>query len=450
MTYVTGDATRAYNSTEYYQAAVSDDRPGNVAKLRQYRREFVYLRPEDSGEAEYVVVYDRVGVTAPEFSGENTKLLFHFLEEPNLDVEGQLLTPGELLHHGARQLTVRSGNARLDMDFLFPEQRNVRKVGGRGVKDFWVFDQNYNWHWSEEEASLGPVTDFEPEPYGEWRVELEPADDALDHTFLTVLRPTEDGEKQRITVLAAGDTWGESALIRGSNEEVLVSFARSEDGWRRFVSNRIDLPVELGTKPLRFYVFNCQPHAKYSFETNISGGGTRISMVENQDGSFVSSSQGVLSGVLFDPQSGRETFTDWVRRWLPEGSVSDPSIATHDSDGDGLSNLVEFVWKLDPVQTDDELPEVARLSLDSDRSVWSLTASIPSVARLDVELVLEWSDDLGSWHADGLPSAGVAVLADGTLETIFSHRALYRWPIRRADVMTGTRYYRLAYRLLTP
>jgi hypothetical protein len=68
MTYVVGDATNAYNSEAFNQASFDPNRPGNVAKLRRFQRELVYLRPDPSGsDEEFFLLYDRVGVTNPEY-----------------------------------------------------------------------------------------------------------------------------------------------------------------------------------------------------------------------------------------------------------------------------------------------------------------------------------------------------------------------------------------------
>ncbi|MBI3952174.1 MAG: DNRLRE domain-containing protein [Acidobacteria bacterium] len=80
-TYVLGDATKAYNNPTYNQATYPN-LSGNGAKVSRFQREFVYLRPTVNGQRstdDYVVIFDRVGVTQAAFSGENTKLLFHTL-----------------------------------------------------------------------------------------------------------------------------------------------------------------------------------------------------------------------------------------------------------------------------------------------------------------------------------------------------------------------------------
>ncbi|MBI3959272.1 MAG: DNRLRE domain-containing protein, partial [Chloroflexi bacterium] len=195
-TYALGDATKAYNNPSYNQA-MDTGFSGNTAKVSRFQRELVYLRPgatvdargQSQAAGEYVVIFDRVGVTQAAFSGANTKLLFHTLAEPAVNGAPTTITPGETLYAGADLATVTSGDGKLFIKSLLPAARNLRKVGGRGVKSFWVFDANYDWHWATDEAQPRPINDFEEIPYGEWRLELEPADTALAHNFLTVLHP---------------------------------------------------------------------------------------------------------------------------------------------------------------------------------------------------------------------------------------------------------------------
>jgi hypothetical protein len=77
------------------------------------------------------------------------------------------------------------------------------RVGGRGQKAFWVFSQNYDWQWSAGELQPRPVNGFEDLPYGEWRLELEPGDTALEHNFLTVVDLT-PGAGYQLTSLLEG------------------------------------------------------------------------------------------------------------------------------------------------------------------------------------------------------------------------------------------------------
>ena len=215
-TYFRADATAAYNNPSYNQA-MDTALTGNIAKVQRFQREFVYLRPALAGGGDYVVLYDRVGVTEAAFSGENTKLLIHTLVEPAVDGSPVQVSPGETFYGGARAATVdlpeavatalNAGTAaRLHVRVLRPAAVNLRVVGGRGEKASWAFGENYDWHWSAAETQPRPSNDFEPLPYGEWRLEIEPADTALEHNFLTVLHPSEPAAAlpATSTILAGG------------------------------------------------------------------------------------------------------------------------------------------------------------------------------------------------------------------------------------------------------
>ncbi len=187
-TYALGDATAAYNNPSYNQA-MDTDLNGNIAKVRRFQREFVYLRPYRA-ERDYLVLFDRVTVVSPTFSYSNTKLLFHTLYTPTVSGTAVEISPGETLYPSANSAVITSGNGKLFIEVLLPPAHNIRRVGGREQKAFWVFDNNYDYHWNSGEPQPRPVNDYENFPYGEWRLELEPADGNLSHNFLTVLHPT--------------------------------------------------------------------------------------------------------------------------------------------------------------------------------------------------------------------------------------------------------------------
>lgn len=193
-TYILGDATAAYNNPAYCQA-MDTALAGNTAKVSRFAREFVYLRPAPGQEnlpgAECVFLLDRVGVTDPAYSGANTKLLFHTVGRPEVLGTATPVSPGEDLFAGADSAMADWDNGRLYIRRLLPATADFRRVGGRAQKAFWVFGLNHDWHWDPSEPQPRPVTDFDDFPYGEWRLELEPADTGLEHAFLTVLFPTD-------------------------------------------------------------------------------------------------------------------------------------------------------------------------------------------------------------------------------------------------------------------
>ncbi|HMN27587.1 MAG TPA: DNRLRE domain-containing protein [Caldilineaceae bacterium] len=299
--YALGDATKAYNNPTYNQA-MDTNLSGNVAKVSRFQREFVYLRPQPlagkgqpgATAGEYLVLFDRVGVTQPGFSGQNTKLLFHSLNEPTVAGTPNPVSPGETLYANAGQATVAAAEASLTLKVLLPLSHHLRKVGGRGDKAFWVFDANYDWHWDAGEAQPRPINDFEAEPYGEWRLELEPADTALEHNFLTVLHPTLSGTVDMpattlITTGLSGAHVADPALNR------LVLFSAANDGSPP--TGPILYSYQPTTRTLNL-LFDLTPGARYQLSVESINNRQQVELAPKTSGQYQVSQQGVLSFTL--------------------------------------------------------------------------------------------------------------------------------------------------------
>jgi len=289
--YVLADATAAYNTPAYNQAEGAD-LPGNVAKVMRFQRELVYLRPSDGWEHEAVVLHDRVGVTDPSFSGANTKLLFHMQNEPEVDGTGTEVSTGETLFSQAQEAVVTtSGGARATIRFLLPPGHNVRRVGGRGVKAFWVFDANYDWQWEESEPQPRPVNDFEDVPWGEWRLELEPADTALDHNFVTVILPDATGSATAPATVAVVSQEVEGVLIGGPERAQAVLFSASDIG--RPLASPFSYTVAVAGR-VQHTVLDLVPASRWTLAVSPSGGGVAISLAPAGGGALVASPAGIL------------------------------------------------------------------------------------------------------------------------------------------------------------
>lgn len=296
-TYALGDATQAYNNPTYNQA-MNTSLSGNTAKVSRFLREFVYLRSGSAaGMGDYVVIFDRVGVTAPAFSGQNTKLLFHTLNQPVVNGSSTLVSPGETLYTGSDLATAVSGSAKLFMKTLLPAAHNLRVVGGRGSKAFWVFGSNYDWHWSAGEAQPRPINDFEDVPYGEWRIELEPADTALEHNFLNVLYPTASTTvNMPATTLISADKLSGAFIADASLNRAVLFSATSSGSAPAGVLTYHYMP----TAQTHNLIFDLTPGARYSMSAARVGALLTVTLTPNAAGSFQASSQGVLS-FLLDP-----------------------------------------------------------------------------------------------------------------------------------------------------
>lgn len=296
-TYAFGDATKAYNNPQYYQAQ-NTSYTQNVPKVTRFQREFVYLRPrapENALSNDFLVLYDRVGVASTSFSLANTKLLFHTLGMPTVDGTPTVISPGETLHAAATEAVAAAGSGKLFLKVLAPAQRNLRVVGGRGVKSFWVFGQNYDWHWSADEAQPRPISDYDPLPYGEWRMELEPADDALDHNFLTVLYPTSSTTAgMPPTTLVSGPGLAGAHIADPSRNRVVL-FSSAADG--SAIAGTISYSYQ-PTATTTHLILDLTPGSTYNLTATLNNGTQVVTLTPAVGGAYKASSQGALSFVL--------------------------------------------------------------------------------------------------------------------------------------------------------
>lgn len=316
--YALGDATKAYNNPTYNQAM--DGFSGNVAKVSRFQREFVYLRsltlPPQSSQAgqtgEYLILFDRVGVTDEDFSGANTKLLFHTLNEPTVNGTATTVSPGETLYSNATLATATSGDGKVFIQTLLPANHNIRKVGGRGQKSFWVFGDNYDWHWDANEAQPRPINDFEDTPYGEWRLELEPADTELEHNFLTVLHPTASDVVAAPAMSLITGAGIAGVHIADPTQDRVVLFSSANDG--SIAQGAIVYSFEPLTRT-QHLLFDLTPGVRYRVSNTQSGGVQTVTLTPDANGPAQVSTQGVLSFVL--GTDGEPEPTDTIGAYLP-------------------------------------------------------------------------------------------------------------------------------------
>ena len=298
--YALGDLTKAYNNPSYNQA-MDTSMAGNTAKVKRFQRELVYLRavPSPGGATaadgrDYLILYDRTGVTQPGFSGPNTKLLFHVMNEPSVSGLGQAISPGETFYAGANLAAAVNGPGKLYINVLAPPAHNLRVVGGRGQKSFWVFNGNFDWHWDTDEAQPRPVTEWDPIPYGEWRLELEPADNGLDHNFLTILQPTAaSAAAVPVVHLAGAHVEGVHILDPAANRVVL--FASAVDGGTVDGTVSYDYAPTADTNTL---IVDLPPGQHYTLVAAASPTGRAVTLAPTGAGPLVANAAGALSFVL--------------------------------------------------------------------------------------------------------------------------------------------------------
>jgi hypothetical protein len=156
--YIAGDITQAY-----------------TAKVSQVTRSMVALDTRDSTYPASLVVFDRVRSAKPEF--KKTWLL-HSIQEPNVTDQSATV--------------VRDGGpygGKLFLESLLPSGATITKVGGPG-KEFWVHSLGRNF----------PVHKPPPAEPGAWRIEISPAQPALEDRFLHVLTVADAGTRPKAPV----------------------------------------------------------------------------------------------------------------------------------------------------------------------------------------------------------------------------------------------------------
>lgn len=151
--YTIGDATSGYN--------------GSTHKASQVLRKFLYVRPD------LFVVYDKV-------ISKDTSIVPKFvLHSVNtLSVNGtpkEIASNAEYHYSDGNTLTLDNGKGRLFSKTLLPIFPVIEKIGGRGLRDFWVEGANY------------PAGSNE---YGLWRAEITSPTPSVYTEFLTALYAT--------------------------------------------------------------------------------------------------------------------------------------------------------------------------------------------------------------------------------------------------------------------
>ena len=179
------------------------------------------------------------------------------------------------------------------LQFLAPSARNLRKVGGPGQKAFWVFGENYDWNWSPDEEQPRPTTNFDTEPYGEWRLELEPGDSASSTASspCSIPRPRRRSQMPPTHLVEGEHLTG--AHIADSALNRVVAFSAAPDG----AAPEGSLVYRFRPTARSFHLIaNLTPQARYSLVARAAR--TRevtVRLIPDPQGTRVVGPQGVLS-----------------------------------------------------------------------------------------------------------------------------------------------------------
>lgn len=186
FTYVASDATSCYGD-----------------KCTEAVRQFVFLYPD------YIIVYDRVGASDPSYRKE---WLLHTQNEPVMKKD---------------LMMADSRDGRLFCQTLLPADAKMRLVGGEG-KEFLAGDTNYaldsvyvaQCRDAAEKTGRGPY-------WGEWRLEVEPAQAEADDRFLHVLTAASVERKKPVEAKYVRDVGRDGVTLKVDGQKVTFWFNRT-------------------------------------------------------------------------------------------------------------------------------------------------------------------------------------------------------------------------------
>ncbi len=136
-----------------------------------------------------------------------------------------------------------------------------------------------------------PVNDFENTPWGEWRLELEPADTGLEHGFLTVILPDRTGRSAPPATTAVSGTGVEGVLVRWADGADAVLFSATDDG--EPLPGTVEYTVP-GTVPVRHTVLDAPPGSRWSRTITNSLGTVTVALARDGAGELTATETGIL------------------------------------------------------------------------------------------------------------------------------------------------------------
>jgi hypothetical protein len=165
--YLAGDATRAYT---YPWSGIGDN---PARRVEEAVRQIVFLKPD------FVIVFDRVEATRPEFI-KSWLLHTHTPAAWFADNAHTKAGDGIVALPESGPYEFEHGDGRMTVWPLLPSARAVRSVGGAGY-ECWIDDpasKSGGKNYGLDAAQAGP-------PH--WRIEVSPTTRATRHCFLTVI-----------------------------------------------------------------------------------------------------------------------------------------------------------------------------------------------------------------------------------------------------------------------
>ena len=216
FTYVSTDLTDAYNRPDH-------DDGGSGGKVRSVKREFVYLPRTDM-----LLVRDRIVSVDPRYT---KKWILNTVTRP--DIENARVLKGTatdgILESASDIVRVENGKGRLIDQKILPRQSVTRLVGGANHK-FYVEvdgdDTRLNGRNIEGAPKSRPWFDD-----SEWRIEIQPAEPAVEDEFLVALLPSIDRYRND-RLLPVSLSGGKGLAV--ATASVIILFVDGDPGRYRF------------------------------------------------------------------------------------------------------------------------------------------------------------------------------------------------------------------------
>jgi len=207
-----------------------------VPKVTKVEREFMYLRPFIPGSGEYIIIFDRVNSTNPNFG---KSWLLHSINE-HIIIGETNIGQGIQEYLDKDEVIIQEGDGKLFLKTLLPVNRKIRKIGGSGY-EAWVNGRNY------------PIEDNRAN-YGEWRIEVKPAIPQTDDVFLHVLYLT---DVSTLSMPVVNRIDGTNLIgAQTSNKVVMFSKSGAEIEFGQFTIS--------GTGTFQTFIANLVPNTIYS------------------------------------------------------------------------------------------------------------------------------------------------------------------------------------------
>jgi heparin/heparan-sulfate lyase len=179
-----------YEATDHYVFVVGDTtRSYNPAKLKEFTRAFLYIRPD------VFIIFDRVESTDPAYK---KRWLLHSATEPELAED---------------EAEIVSGDGRMALRRVLPQDAEVTVVGGPG-HEFEVNGTNY-----------APGRKCDAQEAGNWRIEVSPREPQARDYFLNVMVTGGARAEVRPEVSGTADAQRAAVRVRYGGADIEASFS---------------------------------------------------------------------------------------------------------------------------------------------------------------------------------------------------------------------------------